>query len=99
MGFLMDIFSFQKSRYSVVEELAEDMLKHVEVRLNNITQKLTQGWEQELDDSQSDSFQFFDTELQWIYHREGENRNKLYSEKWRVDALMAAYLTVFLVEK
>lgn len=43
MAFLVDIFSFQKTRYTIVEELAEDILKHVQFRINNITQKLGQG--------------------------------------------------------
>lgn len=41
MGFLMDIFSFQKSRYTNVEELAADVLSHVRIRVDNIGRKLT----------------------------------------------------------
>lgn len=41
MGFLMDIFSFQKSRYTNVEELAADILTHIKIRVDNISKKLT----------------------------------------------------------
>ncbi|XP_014256635.1 mitoguardin isoform X2 [Cimex lectularius] len=41
MGFLMDTFSFQKCRYTTVEELAEDVLKHVKDRVFNLNTKLS----------------------------------------------------------
>ncbi|XP_067002521.1 mitoguardin [Anabrus simplex] len=40
MGFLMDIFSFNKTRYTTVEELAEDVFQHVKVRVDSISQKM-----------------------------------------------------------
>ncbi|PSN51935.1 Mitoguardin [Blattella germanica] len=41
MGFLMDIFSFQKCRYTSIEELAEDLLKHLKTRAEAIGQKVS----------------------------------------------------------
>ncbi|KAL0273670.1 UNVERIFIED_CONTAM: hypothetical protein PYX00_006295 [Menopon gallinae] len=43
MAFLTDIFSFQKTRYTVVEDLSADIVKHIHSRINNITQKLSQS--------------------------------------------------------
>ncbi|GLH10188.1 Mitoguardin [Gryllus bimaculatus] len=44
MAFLADIFSFQKSRYTSVEELAEDILQHMKNRVEAVSQKMsTQG--------------------------------------------------------
>lgn len=45
MGFLMDIFSFQKSRFTTVEELAEDILKHSNRRVENLCSKLSKPLE------------------------------------------------------
>lgn len=41
MGFLTDIFSFQKTRYTSVEELASDLLSNIKTRVDNITHKLS----------------------------------------------------------
>lgn len=41
MGFLSDIFSFQKSRYTSVEELAEDILQHMKRRVDAVSQKMS----------------------------------------------------------
>lgn len=43
MAFLVDIFSFQKTRFTVVEELAEDIFEHVQFRISNISRKLSQS--------------------------------------------------------
>lgn len=43
MAFLVDIFSFQKTRYTAVEDLAEDIFRHVQFRISNISQKLAQS--------------------------------------------------------
>uniref|UniRef100_A0A023F390 Mitoguardin n=1 Tax=Triatoma infestans TaxID=30076 RepID=A0A023F390_TRIIF len=45
MGFLMDIFSFQKSRFTTIEELAEDILKHSNTRVENLSSKLSKPLE------------------------------------------------------
>ncbi|XP_018898192.2 mitoguardin [Bemisia tabaci] len=37
---LQDVFSFQKSRYSSVEELSEDIMGHIKLRVENISCKL-----------------------------------------------------------
>lgn len=42
LGFLTDIFNFQSSRYTTVEELAEDILKHMRSRVDNIGVKFCQ---------------------------------------------------------
>ncbi|XP_067639475.1 mitoguardin isoform X1 [Eurosta solidaginis] len=42
LGFLADIFSFQASRYTTVEEFAEDILQHMKTRVNNIGVKFSQ---------------------------------------------------------
>lgn len=42
LGFLTDIFSFQKCRYTTVEELSEDILQHMKTRVNNIGVKFSQ---------------------------------------------------------
>lgn len=41
LEFLVDIFSFQKVRYSTVEELSEDVLKLMKERVNNISVKFS----------------------------------------------------------
>ncbi|GBP31191.1 Mitoguardin [Eumeta japonica] len=40
VGFIKDLFSFQRSRYTTVDDLAADALHHARVRLTNITDKL-----------------------------------------------------------
>lgn len=42
LGFLADIFSFQKCRYTSVEELSEDIYQHMKNRVNNISVKFSQ---------------------------------------------------------
>lgn len=42
LEFLDDIFSFQNSRYTTIEELSEDVLKHMKTRINNISVKFSQ---------------------------------------------------------
>ncbi|XP_068902701.1 mitoguardin isoform X1 [Tenebrio molitor] len=41
MGFLTDIFNFQKCRYTNVEELAEDVIYNLKIRIENISQRLS----------------------------------------------------------
>ncbi|KAJ9574967.1 hypothetical protein L9F63_007857, partial [Diploptera punctata] len=41
MGFLVDIFSFQKSHYTTVEELAEDLTKHLKARTEALSHKVS----------------------------------------------------------
>ncbi|XP_059622491.1 mitoguardin [Phlebotomus argentipes] len=41
IGFLKDIFSFQKCRFTSVEELSEDILKHMRQRVDNIGVKFS----------------------------------------------------------
>ncbi|KAE8747756.1 hypothetical protein FOCC_FOCC005579 [Frankliniella occidentalis] len=41
MGLLQDIFSFNKSRYTVVGELASDIFTHIKTRVDNISEKLS----------------------------------------------------------
>lgn len=41
MGLLGDIFSFNKSRYTVVGELASDIFTHIKTRVDNISEKLS----------------------------------------------------------
>ncbi|KAL1124385.1 hypothetical protein AAG570_001014 [Ranatra chinensis] len=45
MGFLGDIFSFQMSRFTTVEELTEDVMKHVKTRIDNVCARLTKELE------------------------------------------------------
>lgn len=42
LGFLVDIFSFQKCRFTTLEELSEDILKHMKTRVNNIGVKFSE---------------------------------------------------------
>uniref|UniRef100_A0A1I8MBU1 Mitoguardin n=1 Tax=Musca domestica TaxID=7370 RepID=A0A1I8MBU1_MUSDO len=42
LGFLADIFSFQKSRYTTLEDFAHDVLDHMKTRVNNISIKFSQ---------------------------------------------------------
>ncbi|XP_055380835.1 mitoguardin [Condylostylus longicornis] len=42
LGFLVDIFNFQKCRYTTVEDLSEDILQHMKTRVNNIGVKFSQ---------------------------------------------------------
>lgn len=42
LGFLADIFSFQKSRYTSLEDFAHDILGHMKTRVNNISIKFSQ---------------------------------------------------------
>lgn len=42
-GFLMDIFSFHKSNFMTVETLADDILKHVKIRVENLIGKLSKN--------------------------------------------------------
>uniref|UniRef100_A0A6B2EA64 Mitoguardin n=1 Tax=Phlebotomus kandelakii TaxID=1109342 RepID=A0A6B2EA64_9DIPT len=41
IGFLVDIFSFQKCRFTTVEQLTEDILKHMRQRVDNIGVKFS----------------------------------------------------------
>ncbi|XP_049830433.1 mitoguardin [Schistocerca gregaria] len=41
VGFLVDIFSFQKSRFTTVEELAEDVLKYAKGRAESLSLKMS----------------------------------------------------------
>lgn len=41
MSLLQDIFSFNKSRYTVVGELASDIFTHIKTRVDYITEKLS----------------------------------------------------------
>lgn len=41
MGFLADIFNFQKCKFNSVEDLAEDVLASVKVRVENVCQRLS----------------------------------------------------------
>jgi hypothetical protein len=41
MGFLVDIFSFQKCHYTSVEELAVDLLAHLKSRVEAVSQKVS----------------------------------------------------------
>jgi hypothetical protein len=41
MGFLRDIFSFQKCHYISVEELAQDLLSHLKLRAEAVSQKVS----------------------------------------------------------
>ncbi|XP_041988936.1 mitoguardin isoform X1 [Aricia agestis] len=42
VGFISDLFSFHKCRYTTVEELAEDIMQHARSRITNITDKLAE---------------------------------------------------------
>ncbi|XP_073833476.1 mitoguardin isoform X2 [Musca autumnalis] len=42
LGFLADIFSFQKSRYTTLEDFSHDVLDHMKTRVNNISIKFSQ---------------------------------------------------------
>lgn len=42
VGFLCDIFNFQKSRYTSVENLSDDIMQHMKSRVNNIGVKFSQ---------------------------------------------------------
>ncbi|XP_065090091.1 mitoguardin [Ochlerotatus camptorhynchus] len=42
VSFLVDIYNFQKCRYTTVEELAEDILSNMKMRVNNIGVKFNQ---------------------------------------------------------
>lgn len=42
LGFLSDIFSFQKCRYTTVEELSEDIVTQMRIRVENISVKFSQ---------------------------------------------------------
>lgn len=42
VGFITDLFSFTKCRYTNDEELAEDILQHARSRVANITDKLSE---------------------------------------------------------
>lgn len=42
LGFLTDIFSFQKCRYETVEDLSADIFQQMRERVNNITVKFSQ---------------------------------------------------------
>jgi hypothetical protein len=41
MGFLLDIFSFQKCHYTNVDELAQDLLSHLKSRVEAVSQKVS----------------------------------------------------------
>ncbi|KAJ8935851.1 hypothetical protein NQ318_016870 [Aromia moschata] len=41
IGFLTDIFNFQKCKYTTVEDLALDVLEKLKIRINNICQRLS----------------------------------------------------------
>ncbi|CAH0556537.1 unnamed protein product [Brassicogethes aeneus] len=41
MGFLADIFNFQKCKYTTVEDLAVDVIKNLKLRVENICQRLS----------------------------------------------------------
>lgn len=42
LGFLTDIFNFQKCRYETVEDLSADIFQQMKERVNNITIKFSQ---------------------------------------------------------
>ncbi|XP_030378543.1 mitoguardin [Scaptodrosophila lebanonensis] len=42
LSFLADIFSFQKSRFTTIEEFSQDVLQHMKTRVNNIGIKFSQ---------------------------------------------------------
>lgn len=47
MGYLIDVFSFKKSHYTTVEELAEDVLAHTKERVDNLCTRLCKTIENE----------------------------------------------------
>ncbi|KAH8235696.1 hypothetical protein KR032_005715 [Drosophila birchii] len=42
LAFLADIFSFQKSRFTTIEDFSQDVLQHMQSRVNNIGVKFSQ---------------------------------------------------------
>ncbi|SPP89450.1 mitoguardin [Drosophila guanche] len=42
LSFLVDIFSFQKSRFTTIEDFSQDVLQHMQTRVNNIGVKFSQ---------------------------------------------------------
>ncbi|XP_068141372.1 mitoguardin [Drosophila tropicalis] len=42
LSFLSDIFSFQKSRFTTIEDFSQDVLQHMQTRVNNIGVKFSQ---------------------------------------------------------
>lgn len=42
VGFIADLFSFQKSRYTNVDDLSVDIMQHARLRSANITEKLSE---------------------------------------------------------
>lgn len=42
MGFLIDIFNFQKCRYTTVEDLSADIYTEMKIRAENISVKFNQ---------------------------------------------------------
>lgn len=42
LGFLADIFNFQKSRYTTLDDFSQDILDHMRTRVNNISVKFSQ---------------------------------------------------------
>jgi len=42
LAFLGDIFSFQKSRFTTIEEFSQEVLQHMQTRVNNIGVKFIQ---------------------------------------------------------
>ncbi|KAH8397800.1 hypothetical protein KR222_001974 [Zaprionus bogoriensis] len=42
LAFLADIYSFQKSRFTTIEDFSQDVLKHMKTRVNNIGVKFSQ---------------------------------------------------------
>lgn len=41
MGFLLDIFSFQKCHYTTVDALAQDLLSHLKSRVEAVSHKVS----------------------------------------------------------
>jgi hypothetical protein len=41
MGFLRDIFSFQKCHYTSVDDLAPDLINHLKLRAEAVSQKVS----------------------------------------------------------
>lgn len=42
LGFLSDIFNFQKCRFTTVEDLSQDIYEQMKLRVNNISVKFSQ---------------------------------------------------------
>lgn len=40
MSFITDIFNFQKTRYNCIEDLSVDIMTHIKIRVNSLSQKL-----------------------------------------------------------